>query len=83
MRAELRALTDAGHRELEVDLAGVDLLDSTAIGVLLGALRRARLAGGDLRITALEPSVAALFGLLGLHPVFATAGSAAPCGAGS
>ncbi|MCC6436750.1 MAG: STAS domain-containing protein [Acidimicrobiales bacterium] len=78
LRAELRALTDAGCCDLEVDLAGVDLLDSTAIGVLLGALRRARLAGGNLRVTALEPSIAGLFDLLGLRPVFSAPGPAAP-----
>src|SRR3712207_4880902 len=46
-------LTDtvaAGRRRLVVDLGGVDFIDSSGLGALIGGLKAARLAGGDLRI---------------------------------
>jgi anti-sigma B factor antagonist len=33
-----------------VDLAGVDFVDSTGLGTLVGALQRVRRAGGDLTV---------------------------------
>ena len=46
-------LTDAvaaGRRRLVVDLGGVEFIDSSGLGALIGGLKAARLAGGDLRI---------------------------------
>jgi anti-sigma B factor antagonist len=62
-------LHDRGHHVVELDLSLVDFLDSTSLGVLLGALRRARQAGGDLTVIAVSPAVARLVAILGLGPV--------------
>ena len=46
-------LTDAvaaGRRRLVVDLGGIEFIDSSGLGALIGGLKAARLAGGDLRI---------------------------------
>jgi anti-sigma B factor antagonist len=42
---------EAGDVELVIDLGGVDSVDSSGLGVLVGTLKLARRAGGDLRIT--------------------------------
>ena len=39
-----------GYTRLLIDLAGVTFIDSSGLGVLLGSLKAARLAGGDLHI---------------------------------
>ncbi len=44
-----------------IDLAGVDFLDSTGLGVLLGGLKRVRSHGGQLALARAEPQVLKVF----------------------
>jgi anti-sigma B factor antagonist len=39
-----------GHVRLVIDLASVTFIDSSGLGLLIGSLKAARIAGGDLRI---------------------------------
>jgi anti-anti-sigma factor len=58
---ELKAAVDgeiaAGRTLVVVDLAGTTFLDSSGLGALVGGLRAARAAGGDLRIAHVGPQV--------------------------
>ena len=75
MRDRLQALTTSGKSTVVVDLLGVTFLDSTALGVLVGALKRCREAGGDLPLVIDEPRILKVFeitGLTGVFPIFDT-----------
>ncbi|WP_443198059.1 STAS domain-containing protein [Pseudarthrobacter sp. CCNWLW217] len=43
-------LDQEGRKQIVVDLAGTEFMDSTGLGALISGLKLARLAGGDLRI---------------------------------
>ncbi len=76
LRAELgRALENNASPRIVVDLAGVTFLDSTGVGVLVGALKRAREAQGALLICGAQTRVRRVFqitGLIGALPLFDT-----------
>jgi len=61
---------DAGATRLLIDLTGTTFLDSTALGVLIGLVKRVRPAGGDLAIVNVEPTTARTFEITGLDGVF-------------
>ncbi len=50
VKQQLTQAVAGGHRRLVVDLGEVDFVDSSGLGTLVGGLKAARIAGGDLRI---------------------------------
>jgi len=61
--------SSAGHRYLVLDLTAVDRMDSTGLGVLVGALKRLRAGNGQLRLAAAHGDVARLLHATGLDKV--------------
>ena len=66
---ELAAEPRRDERRLVLDLTSVAFLDSTALGTLIGALRRVREAGGEMRIVLPETPARRIFDITGLEPV--------------
>jgi anti-anti-sigma factor len=60
-----------GDGRVLVDLSGVELLDATGLGVLVGAHRRARLQDRELVLCDARPRVARLLTLTRLDRVIA------------
>lgn len=75
LRDRLQAMTSSGKATVVVDLLGVTFLDSTALGVLVGALKRCRETGGDLPLVITEPRILKVFEITGLTGVFPIYGS--------
>ena len=63
-------LLDAGVQKLVVDLSGVTFIDSTALGVLIGGLRRLRDAGGEMALVVTTSPVERVLTITGLDKVF-------------
>lgn len=75
LRQHVMAATSEGRSNLILDLAGVDFIDSFGLGVLVGALKRARLANGDLRLVIPEPRIRRVLELCDLDKAFAISDS--------
>ncbi|MBV8497627.1 MAG: STAS domain-containing protein [Candidatus Eremiobacteraeota bacterium] len=71
VRAALSDATEKGSRHLLVDLSQLEFLDSTGLGVLIGAHRRAAERGGSLRLVVLDGPISRLLNITGLISVFA------------
>lgn len=70
LRERLSRAIDDGVSYLVVDLADVTFIDSMTLGVLLGASKRMRPRGGQLRLVVSEPSVRKIFEITLLDRVF-------------
>ena len=70
LREQLHSLVAQGDRCIVVDLDAVDFLDSTGLGVLVGALKRVRSSGGDLQLICTQPRIRKVFEVTGLTKVF-------------
>ena len=70
-REALHEALARGEGRLLVDLSGVELLDATGLGVLVGAHRRARLQDRELVLCDARPRVARLLSLTRLDRVIA------------
>ena len=69
VRSTVSDLTSAGRSRIVVDLAGVTFIDSSGLGALIGGLKAARQADGDLRIAAPTEQVLTVLGLTNLDRV--------------
>ena len=70
LRERLNELVAAGHYDLIVDMEGVEFLDSTGLGVLVGGLKRVRSHDGTLRLVCAQEKILKVFRITGLTKVF-------------
>ena len=72
LRAALLDRITRGDRRIVLDLLAVDFIDSSGLGALVSALRQLKQLdrGGDLRLAAVQPPVAAVLEIIRLNRVF-------------
>jgi len=70
LREKLIDVIDADHADVIVDLTGVGFLDSTGLGVLVGALKKIRGFGGRLQLVIDQEKVMKVFRITALTQVF-------------
>jgi anti-sigma B factor antagonist len=70
LRERLIELVDAGAKHVVVDLSRVEFLDSTGLGVLVGALKRLRAADGSLGLVCAHERLLKIFRITALDRVF-------------
>ncbi|MGW7300937.1 STAS domain-containing protein [Streptomyces sp. NPDC054829] len=71
LRTVLVDLVNQGRYFLVVDLAGIAFIDSTGLGVLVGALKRVRVHGGEVAVAVPTVRIGKVFRITGLASVFA------------
>lgn len=70
LRERLLGLVTEGCTHLVLDLEGLDFLDSTGLGSIISALKRARTNGGDLRLVCTQGRIRRLFEITALDKAF-------------
>lgn len=78
VREALHAGLAAGRPRVVVDLAGVELLDATGLGVLVGAHRRAQMCGTELILRDASRRVARLLALTRIDRIIPVERTAVP-----
>jgi anti-sigma B factor antagonist len=69
LRERLRQLITSGTPRLVVDLGEVTFVDSSGLGAVIGGMKAARQAGGDLRIARPNQQVRMVLNLTSLNKV--------------
>lgn len=59
-----------GRKKLVVDLTTCEFIDSTFLGSLVVALKKATMIGGDLKLVGFQPAVSSMFELTRMYRVF-------------
>jgi anti-sigma B factor antagonist len=70
LRETLINLVEAGSYQLIVDMEGVEFLDSTGLGVLVGGLKRVRAQDGWIDLVCTQNRILRIFKITGLNKVF-------------
>jgi anti-sigma B factor antagonist len=63
-------LIEEGKTRLVIDLSKATFIDSTTLGVLVGGVKRLRVAGGAMALVCTDPSITKIFAITGLDRVF-------------
>jgi anti-sigma B factor antagonist len=70
LHQELNQLLDVGTRRVDVDLSGVDFMDSSALSALVAAHDRASRRNQQLRLVSPSPACTKVLGITGLDRIF-------------
>lgn len=69
LRREVESVIGEGHTRVVLDLGAVEFIDSSGLGALVGGLKTARTAGGDLRLAAATEQVVSVLRLTNLDRI--------------
>ncbi|MBN1461050.1 MAG: STAS domain-containing protein [Armatimonadetes bacterium] len=69
LKETLDQATEGGSRVV-LDLSEVQFIDSTALGILMGAHQRAQSDGGDFRLVVGDPFLLKIFHITGFDGIF-------------
>jgi len=77
LRDKITELVGDGVYHLIIDMEGVEFLDSTGLGVLVGGLKKVRAHDGSLQLICTQERLLKIFRITGLAKVFRIHASAA------
>jgi anti-sigma B factor antagonist len=70
LRDKITELVAAGVYDIVIDMEGVEFLDSTGLGVLVGGLKKVRAHEGSLDLVCNQDRLLKIFRITGLAKVF-------------
>ncbi len=70
LKQQIINLLEGGSRDLIVNLSKVEYLDSTALGVLIGGLKRMRELDGNMVLVCPNARIRRVFEITGLDKIF-------------
>ncbi len=70
IREVINDLVQENKVHLIIRFEKVAQINSTALGILIGRLRRVRLHGGDIKIVELSPDIRRVFDVMGASRIF-------------
>ena len=70
LRDQISELVSDDRHDLLIDLEGVDFLDSTGLGVLVGGLKKVRAQDGSMELICAQDRLLKIFRITGLAKVF-------------
>jgi anti-sigma B factor antagonist len=74
-KQQLLEVIAQGTKNVIVDLSATTFIDSTTLGVLVGAVKRLRPNDGQLTLVCSDPNITKIFEITGLDRVFAIYGT--------
>ncbi|MBI2264755.1 MAG: STAS domain-containing protein [Armatimonadetes bacterium] len=70
LKEHITELIEKGHYNLVINLEGVRYIDSTGLGVLIGALKKVRDHNGSINLICTNPQIKKIFNITGLVKIF-------------
>jgi anti-sigma B factor antagonist len=70
LKQMLLSLLESGEKEVLLDLTNIDYLDSGALGVLIGGLKRMREKDANMSVVCPTPRIRRIFEFTGLDKIF-------------
>ena len=74
LRLKMRGIVEEGVRDLVIDLAGVRMVDSSGIGLLISAYNSLSRVGGRLAVIHASAEILELFQTMRIHQHFSVSG---------
>jgi len=70
LNAQIHDLIDQGKTQIVLDLAGVEFMNSSGLGMLIGGASTLKNAGGRLKLANASEKILALIKITKLSPIF-------------
>lgn len=69
-KEKLYNVVDSSRGDIAVDCGGLNYIDSTGLGIFVGALKKTKLAGRNIHIENIKDNIKKLFVITGLDKLF-------------
>lgn len=69
-KEKLYNVVDSSGKDLKIDCSGLNYIDSTGLGIFIGALKKTRLNGKEIYLDNMKDNIKKLFIITGLDKLF-------------